>query len=236
MNTRTSNALLAVLCAAGMTSLAQAGNVVGYRKTTVPAGLSLYAPPFTTVGAGSAVGKLSAIRGDFQAGDTLQFLDSNLNKSAVYQWLTPAQGVPSNGWYDQGQNPVASTNLPQGGSFLLSTTGGVTVLSLGEVLSAPTPLSVPAGYTLVGNGTAKARPLNDIVFGGAIALGDTIQFIGSEGTPSAVYAWLTPVAGVPSNGWYDQDFNPMNPTLSSGCGFILSMRNGCTLTIPSPFN
>ena len=211
-------------------------NIVGYQTTAAPAGYSLYAPPFVSVGSATAVGSLAAITGTFADFDTIQFVDANGDVAAVYSWLTVAgMGVPADGWYDDAMNAVVLENMPQGLSYLLATGAAVEVLNSGEVNQLAIPVTAAAGFATVGNGTPTAQMLSDITFTGGITDFDTIQILDANGDVSAVYSWLTVAGmGMPADGWYDDAMSAVDFSVAPGQGFLLATGAGCTMTIPSP--
>ena len=233
------------ICAVASFSLAQSvtsANVVGYSTKATPAGFLMYSAMFTTVGGGSATGRLSQITGSFDSFDSIQFVDQDGNIPLQYQWIKAGDvpGVSANGWYDFSNppNPV-DMFLPQGLSYLIATANTNLLTNSGEVRDAAITINITAtGFTCIGNATPTARHISSFTFTG-LASFDSIQFVDQDGNIPTQYQWIKAgdVPGVSVNGWYDfsNPPNPVDPVINSGVGFLLATSAGATVTIPSPF-
>jgi hypothetical protein len=230
-------AFAACMIAGLVSASVESQNIVGYKTTTAPAGYSMFAPVFTTVGSATAVGSLSDIQGDFSEWDQIQFFDASGELAAVYNWVTAGtSGQERDGWCNDSFELVELTDLPQGASYLLSTAAEVQILNSGEVRAEELAVVVGAGYAGAGNGTATDRQLSEIVFAGDISEWDQIQFFDPSGEMAVVYNWVTAgTSGQASDGWCNDSFELVDFPVPAGQGFLLSTSAGCSMTIPSPF-
>jgi hydrogenase maturation factor HypE len=155
--------------------------------------------PVGSDGTSLRLGDIVPTNFDGANGDTVQFF--NLNGSGSVS--TTAWYFAGYGWFDFNTNESLDDMLiPAGtGLFVTSTQTGAEFVVSGEVVLQSTTLTLPVGYTVVGNSSPVSIVLGDIVpnanFDGAF--GDTIQFFDPTGSGVVTTtAWY--FAGY---GWFD---------------------------------
>jgi hypothetical protein len=223
------------LCAAISAMAVESENVVGYQTVSCPAGFTVFAPTFLTVGGTPFTFK--DITGSMEWFDNLQFFDStgDVNFTAYWQTVDTAPGGIA-GWYDGSDQPLANTEIPAGQAFFISLANAGTVTVKGQVNASPVTVTSAAGFTVTGNCMPKNVKYGDLVVTG-IEWFDNIQFFDATGDVNFTAYWQT-VDTAPGGiaGWYDGSDQPLaNTFIPAGQGFFLATANaGVTVQIPAP--
>lgn len=221
---------------AGMVSAqVESVNIVGYSTINVPAGSSIIAPSFTTVGGGGTELTLGMITPseDFDAesltgGGTIQFINADGSWGVLADYWA-AYG----GWYIRGtEDLINDTVLPKGGAFIVQSAVAATFLCAGEIGLSAFAVTVPAGVSQLGNCVPAALTLGDIVPSAdfdaeSLTGGGTIQFINADGSWGVLADYWAAYGG-----WYIRGTEDLiNDTpLTEGLGFIVQAAADATFT------
>ncbi len=232
--------LVTAFAACAMAGLAfaqvESVNIVGYSTINVPAGSSIIAPAFTTVGGGETDLTLGMITpsANFDAelgtGCTIQFInaDGSWGVAAEY-WANYG------GWFIAGtETQINDTVIPKGGAVYVSSAAAVTFMCAGEIGLSAFAVTVPAGSSQVGNCFPGNLTLGNITpsasFDAELGTGCTIQFINADGSWGvAAEYWAN------YGGWFIAGTETqINDTpLTQGLGFYVSSAADATFTFPA---
>lgn len=218
---------------AGMVSAqVESVNIVGYNTINIPQGFSFVTSPFVPVGGNGSVYTLGSLQPnenwDGNNADTVQFIDET-GEMVFTAWYFAGYG-----WYDfNDASELNDLEIPAGMcAFIEATQEGAALVAAGEVATSPLTMSLPQGFSLVGNSVPRTITLGEIVpnenWDGNNA--DTIQFIDETGE-MVFTAWY--FAGY---GWYDfNDASELNEfELPPGTGFFLeATQEGAELAFPA---
>jgi len=220
-NMRTKTLLLtAAVLAAGLgASMAQSVfsvNAVGYVNVNLLHGYNLIANPLN--GTNNLISTV---------------IPSAPDSSVLYHFDTASQHYfntdtyfffgacdPNNGWYDQSFNP-STTVLPPGIGFFLYNPGGSSSLTfVGDVPQGNLTNNIAANYGIYSSIVPQAGTLTSLGFPAQDSMVYYSYNAGAQHyNQSLTYFFFG--AGDPNNGWYDQSFNPADPTPSVAEGFLL---------------
>ncbi len=178
--------------------------------------------------------------------EQLQLLDEEGNPGATYvyvkgEWL--GEGA-EDAWCDGGSlKPVTTIELKQGKGFYIKSSSKddeIKVQTSGSVKLANTEVSLPGGYTIVGNASPVNLDIQRFKLSGSY-LGDggseQLQLLDEEGNPGATYVyvkgeWLGEGA---EDAWCDGgSLKPITLSVKAGEGLYLKTGDGVTFITPSP--
>ena len=211
-------------------------NVVGYQTKSISAGFSLSTPTFLDVGQ-EGMDLQNFKLGANAAGDgteMIQFLDDEGINTQIWIWLNANMGMEE-GWYDFNTwEPITETIVPSAG-FLMNVSASVDMLIAGQVKSDKTTVTLPAGFSVVGNNTPNNIDIQSLKLGEAAAGDGTemIQFLDNEGINTQIWIWLNANMGM-EEGWYDfNTWEPIEYTVKAGEAFLINVAADVEMTIPS---
>jgi hypothetical protein len=221
------------LCAAISAMAVESENVVGYQTVTCPAGFTVFAPTFLTVGGTPFTYK--SLSGTFEWSDNLQFFNAAGDVTFTATWQTMEMAGLPDGWYDGEGNSLENTEMPAGLGFFISLASAGSVTVKGEVNKNSVTVTSESGFTVTGNCMPKGVTYGSLILTG-IEWSDNLQFFNEAGDVIFTATWQTmEMAGLP-DGWYDGEGNSLSATvIPAGQGFFLSTASaGVTLQIPAP--
>ena len=213
-------------------------NIVGYSTINVPAGSSIIAPSFTTVGGGETDLTLGMITpsADFDAesptgGGTIQFINADGSWGVAAQYW-----ANYGGWFILGtETEINDTVLPKGGAFIVQSAAAATFMCAGEIGLSAFTVNVPAGSSQLGNCIPTALTLGNITPSADFDAesptgGGTIQFINADGSWGvAAQYWVN------YGGWFILGTETLinDTSLTQGLGFIIQSAADATFTYPA---
>ena len=195
----------ATLGVAGITSAATSANIVGYSiDGGSKVGFRQIAPPFISVLDENQMFTLDRITGNFQFGDTLQFIDgeNNTDDASTVTWVDEDFSEFSNqgkiGWHDENLDYVGNIKAYIAGTGILVLSDALADVTVsGEVNTMPMTNYVnETGFYLFGNSAPVTNKLENIVFKGLV-FGDTLQFIAPDNNTDDAFTVT----------WVDEDFS-----------------------------
>lgn len=140
--------------------------------------------------------------------------------------------------YSWGETSADAVEVPYGsGLFITSTDGTVELTVSGLVPAGKQTITIPVGFSQVGNSLPVGISLSSIEVSGAQGYGDFYcQAINSDGSWGDTYYYLTEdMTGAP-NGWYVDSWGETaaDVTVQSGEAFFFTSTDGdCTITLPA---
>lgn len=224
-------AFAACMIAGLVTASVQSRNIVGYQTSTAATGFTVYAPTFTACGVTNPV--FGLITGNFAFADNLQFFDASGNVVFTAMWDDGTIN-PEAGWYtDDFANSLATTEIPIGQGFFVSTASDVSMVVAGEVNNTNVVVECGAGFTVMGNPRPYAITYGNLQCTN-MSFADNLQFFDATGNVSFTAMWDDGTIN-PEPGWYTDDFGSSLAAteIPAGQGFFFSSANGgTTCTIP----
>ena len=215
--------------------------VVGYQTLSIAQGFSMATPTFKVIqGGGYKLGDISVAGaqgyGDFYG----QMINADGSWGATYYYLTEDMTGAPDGWYADswGETSADAVEVPYGsGLFITSTDGTVELTVSGLVPAGKQTITIPVGFSQVGNSLPVGISLSSIEVSGAQGYGDFYcQAINSDGSWGDTYYYLTEdMTGAP-NGWYVDSWGETaaDVTVQSGEAFFFTSTDGdCTITLPA---
>jgi len=212
-------------------------NIVGYSTINVPAGSSIIAPTFTTVGGDGTELTLGMVTpsAEFDAelgtGSTVQFINADGSWGVLAEYW-----ANYGGWFVAGtEDLINDTVVPKGGAVYVSSAADATFMCAGEIGITSFDVTVPAGSSQIGNCIpAASLTLGDITpsaeFDAELGTGSTIQFINEDGTWGVLAEYW-----VNYGGWFvagTEDLINDTP-VAEGQGFYVSSAADATFTFPA---
>lgn len=210
-------------------------NVVGYQTKTVPAGFSLNTPTFVDVSniSGTSLQNFKLVGSAGDGTETIQVIEADGSCNTAYQWLTEENSGMPDGWYDENWAPVENTIVP-GLGFLMNVGADVEAQFAGQVKVGNLQVTIPAGFTVVGNSLPVDISIQDMKL--TTCLGDgteTIQVIELDGSCNTAYQWLTEENSGMPDGWYDENWSAVTLEVKAGTAFLFNVGSEAVLDIPA---
>ena len=212
---------------------------MGYLNSSVPSGYQMFTPAFEGI---SATYNLQEIvpSGDGLGGwgdVAVQVMNADGSWGGFYQYWTEDNSGVETGWYDSEMNKADVTISPAIGVMVQIDSDDVQLTTAGTVSSSDIEVSLPVGYTMLGNGTPVNVNVQDIVpFGDGLGgWGDVaIQFMNADGSWGGFYQYWTEDNSGVEDGWYDGSMNKATDTLTPGLAVMLQCdSDDVKVTIPS---
>ena len=210
--------------------------MVGYQTKSVTSGFSLSTPTFLDVGEESL--NLQNFKlGENAAGDgteMIQFLNEGGQCTEIWVWLNANAGMEP-GWYDSNTWAPIEGAIPPAVGYLMNVSASVDMTVSGQVKDGKTTTTIPAGFSVRGNGSPVDIDLQTIKLADAAAGDGTemIQFLDENGQCTEIWVWLNANAGM-EPGWYDSNtWAPIEYTVKAGEAFLINTSADVELTIPA---
>ena len=174
--------------------------------------------------------------GDFYG----QMINADGSWGTTYYYLTEAMTGSSDGWYSDSWGEASANDIPVpygSGLFITSTDGAVELIVSGAVPAGKQTITVPAGFSQIGNSLPIGIPLSSVEVSGAQGYGDFYcQAINADGSWGATYYYLTENMTGAANGWYLDTWGETSAdvTVQPGQAYFFTSSDGdCTITLPS---
>ena len=176
--------------------------------------------------------------------DYAQKINADGTWGDMYFYLTMnGTGYVEDGWYkdDFGGEPVTDADvLGKGEAIIITSAAQFTFTFAGQVAASTTDVSIPLGFSMVGNPTpvdvkiSSIKVSDDVLGGGS----DYAQKINADGTWGDMYFYLTMNGtGYVEDGWYKDDFGGEPVTdadvLASGESMIFTSAGEFKVTFPA---
>ena len=223
----------AALCAAVGFGDVESSNVVGYNTLNIGNPTVMLGCSFRGMD-GTDFMKLSAIQGDFESMDEIQvsyLTEDGFIEFNVYQYLTTADGVDADGWYDGSWDSADGIEILRGSAVWFSSSNGKSLTSSGEVVKSETvhPAFTAPTVMVCSAYPVAFNPNAETVAWDGLSPMDEIQvaYMTEDGFMEFnVYQWLTKDDGVAEDAWYDGSWDKVvDPITAVGQGFWLSMAD-----------
>ena len=183
---------------------------------------------------------------DIQGGgsDYVQKINADGSWGDQYFYLTMnGTGYVEDGWYkdDFGGTPISDEDvLGKGEALIITSAGQFDLTFAGQVSSKESAISIPAGFSMIGNPTPVEVKISSVKVSDNIQGGgsDYAQKINADGSWGDQYFYLTMNGtGYVEDGWYKDDFGgtPVSDEdiLSPGESMIYTSASDFTITFPA---
>ena len=178
------------------------------------------------VGAGEEFGQV--VNEDGSWGDT-------------YYYLTEDEAFVETGWYKDMSGDVAVSDddaLPIGQALFFTSCSDLEFTYAGEVISGKPAISVPTGFSMVGNPIPVNVAIGEIEVTGALGAGEEFgQVVNDDGSWGDTYYYLTEDEAFVETGWYKDMSGDVavseEEVLTPGNSLFFTSANDLILTFPA---
>ena len=218
-------------------------NIVGFQDVAVPSGFCMRTSTFKALTGDYKISDIKVTNCPGGGGDMVQLMNSDGTWGNAYYYLTmDGTGYVEDGWYkdDGGAEAVTDEDVIKiGQSFIVTSSSDFDFTFAGEVITGKPEVTIPAGFSIVGNPTPVEVKISGIevidCLGGG---GDVGQKMNADGTWGDAYYYLTmDGTGYVEDGWYKDDGGAEAVTdediLAAGDAMIFTATGEFTIKFPA---
>ena len=206
-------------------------DIVGYTTPQINADtFTLLGVPFVTLAEeGEAIAVNDLVKGDFAAGDTIQFSNGSGYSTLTYRTSSTLNGVAMGPAWCEGRSTYSTKTFQAGEAFWLKSQASATFVGrVGE----NTPIAVNAQeMKMIANPIPKDVAINEITFTG-VSTGDTVQFYDATGYVTLTYrASSTDSTGTQKGpAWCEGRSTYSTRIVPAGTGFWVKAANDISVS------
>ncbi len=177
---------------------------------------------------GQSVAINDLLRGDFAAGDTIQYWSGTQYEGLTYRASSTLNGVAMGPAWCEGRSTYSTKTLAPGDAFWIDTEAEV--ILVGQVADESTVSFGEQRLKMIANPRPTDVAINDITFTGLTA-GDTIQIYTSTGYVGLTYRASSTLNGVAMGpAWCEGRSTYSTKTIPAGTGFWIDAKESATAT------